>query len=518
MRRFLLAAAAALFSVSCGGAAPAPAPPRQHSELWGRSGEAWTPYGRLPDFSFAGYRFGDEPLPELPVRATVKEHGASGDGEADDTEAFRKALASVSDGTVLVPAGRYRITGVLRLSRSRVVLRGEGSERTTLVFPKSLSEMLGPSPEWAGRGGTAAGRWSWGGGVLWCEGKDEGRKLADVTEGARRGDRKLRLSTTRGIVAGSVVRLLMREASDGSLGRHLHADAADAGAGLIRDHEGRLVDWASRVAEVSNEGVTLERPLRQDVRPEWHPEIFGSAPTLQDIGLENFSIEFPGTPYEGHFTEKGFNGIFFDGVQHSWVRDVRIVDADNGILFHRTGKPLEISRFVTLSGVRLAKRRRDRAVNGHHGIALEGPQDCLIRDFEIDTTFVHDLTVDSVACGNAFSRGRGTNLCFDHHTYAPFENLFTEIDAGKGDRFWKSGGPADGGPGSAARETFWNVRAAAPPSLIPPHPQLTIGGMTAWPTLKAEPLWIEAIPPDALEPANRHDAQVARRRSNAPAR
>ena len=518
MRRFLLAGLAALLSASCGGGAGPASVARQHSELWGRAGEAWSPGGRLPDFSFAGYRFGDKALPERPVRINVKDFGAVGDGEADDSEAFRKALASVFEGAVLVPAGRYRIPNVLRLSRSRVVLRGEGPDRTVLVFPKPLSEMEGPAPQWAGRGGAAEGRWSWGGGVLWCEGKDEGRKLADVSAGARRGERKLQLSKTTGIVPGAVIRLLLREAADGSLGRHLHAEQAQAGPGLLRDLDGLLVDWASPVAEVSSDGVILERPLRVDVRPEWRPEIWGSHPSVEDIGLENFAIEFPGPPYEGHFTERGYNGIFFDGVQNCWVRDVTILDADNGILFHMTSNVSRISRCVTLSGVRLAARRRERRLNGHHGIALEGPQDCLITDFAIDTPFVHDLTVDTVACGNVFSRGKGKNLCFDHHTYAPYENLFTEIDAGIGDRFWKSGGPADGGPGSAARETFWNVRAASPPSTLPPHPQLTIVGTSAWPGLKTERIWIEAIPPESLEPLNLFLAQVERRRGKAPAR
>lgn len=488
-------------------AVPAPA---VHSELWGRGGELWTPQSRLPDFSFAGYRFGNEPIPRLPVRANVKDFGARGDGEADDTQAFVRAITAVSDGAVLVPAGRYRITGVLKIAKSRVVLRGEGRQRTTLFFPRPLAEMLGPAPEWAG-GKAAQGHWSWGGGVLWCEGRDEGRKLAEVTAPARRGDRELELSSAREVRPGAVVRLLTREAPDGSLGRHLHADFADAGAGLLRDLDGRLVDWASPVAAVRGNRVTLERPLRLDVRLEWRPEIFAAAPSVQDVGLEDFTIEFPGAPYGGHFTEKGYNGIFFDGVQHAWVRRVDILDSDNGIFFHTPTTSLQISRCVTISDVRLATRRRAGRVTGHHGIALEGPQDCLVTDFEIDAEFIHDLTVDTVACGNVFSRGRGRNLCFDHHTYAPYENLFTEIDAGIGDRFWKSGGPSDGGPRSAARETFWNIRALSPPAEVPPHPQLIIVGMTAWPEVKTERTWIEPIPPESLAPRNLYEAQLARR-------
>ena len=494
----------------CGSATPGPS--AQISELWGRSGELWSPRSRLPDFSFAGYHFGDDPIPQVPVKATVTEFGAKGDGVADDTEAFLKAIASTSNGAVLIPPGRFKITQVLKLTRSGVVLRGSGREATVLYFPKPLVDMIGPSPEWAGTN-TAKGRWSWGGGVIWCEGRDAGVRLADVTAPASRGDAALALPSTAGLAAGQTIRLVQHDPPDDSLGLHLHAEQSKAGAGMLKALDGRLVDWAARIASVSGNRVTLDRPLRVDVRPEWKPEIWSCVPGLQELGLEDFTIEFPDSPYEGHFTEKGFNGIFFDGVQHSWVRNVTILDSDNGVIFHTPSVISGVSRGVTISGLRLATRWRNKKLNGHHGIALEGPQDCLIADFTVDTQFVHDLTVDTVCCGNVFSRGRGRNLCFDHHTYAPYENLFTEIDAGIGDRLWKSGGPSDGGPGSAARETLWNIRAAAPPAEVAPHPQLNIVGMTAWPALKSDRAWIESTAPESLVPPNLYEAQRARRRA-----
>src|SRR5262245_19075867 len=145
-------------------------PPSQVSELWGRSGELWSPRSRLPDFSFAGYHFGDDPIPDVPVRASVTDFGARPNGDVDDSEAFLKAIASTSNGAILIPAGRYILTQVLKLTRSGVVLRGAGRDRSVLCFPKPLVDMIGPSPEWAGSN-TAKGRWSWGGGLIWCEGR-----------------------------------------------------------------------------------------------------------------------------------------------------------------------------------------------------------------------------------------------------------------------------------------------------------------------------------------------------------
>src|ERR1700744_6659237 len=79
------------------------------SALWGANGERWDPHGRLPDFSYAGYHSGEVPLPNVPPGVSVKNFGAKGDGIADDTEAFKKAIASAR-GAIEVPPGRYVIT------------------------------------------------------------------------------------------------------------------------------------------------------------------------------------------------------------------------------------------------------------------------------------------------------------------------------------------------------------------------------------------------------------------------
>ena len=62
------------------------------SELWGRSGERWTSQSRLPDFSYAGYHAGEQPIPVAEVAKTseqtlnVRELGAQGDGTTADND------------------------------------------------------------------------------------------------------------------------------------------------------------------------------------------------------------------------------------------------------------------------------------------------------------------------------------------------------------------------------------------------------------------------------------------------
>ena len=113
---------------------------------------------------------------------------------------------------------------------------------------------------------------------------------------------------------------------------------------------------------------------------------------------------------------------------------------------------------------------KQAVVPGHHAIWLKESQDCLVTDFRIETVFEHgDLSVEGFANGNVFMRGRAVALSLDHHRNAPYENLFTDLDAGNGARLWASGGDEARGPHAGARETLWNVRHSAG-SPFPPLP------------------------------------------------
>src|SRR5262249_15008525 len=97
-----------------------------YSRLWGKNGEAWSPAGRMTDYSFAGYRMG-QAIPEIndPEQVDVKkDFQAVGDGSADDTASFVRALNKKKSGVIFIPPGRYKITSPLLITRSGIILRG----------------------------------------------------------------------------------------------------------------------------------------------------------------------------------------------------------------------------------------------------------------------------------------------------------------------------------------------------------------------------------------------------------
>ena len=109
-----------------------------HSDLWGKDGELWSPESRLPDFSFAGYHCGEDPLPNEKAVTDVCRFGAKGDGKTDCTEAFKKAIEATDKGVILIPAGRYIINDIIWITKPGIVLRGAGPGKTILSMSVSF--------------------------------------------------------------------------------------------------------------------------------------------------------------------------------------------------------------------------------------------------------------------------------------------------------------------------------------------------------------------------------------------
>lgn len=97
----------------------------------------------LHDFSYAGYRNGEQPFPALVGRKridVVTDFAADRTGASDATRALQAALDAATPGSeVFIPSGQYRIDGLLKLATSGVALRGEGAAKSVLRFTKTAA-------------------------------------------------------------------------------------------------------------------------------------------------------------------------------------------------------------------------------------------------------------------------------------------------------------------------------------------------------------------------------------------
>src|SRR5215813_7045012 len=176
------------------------------SALWGNTGELWTPTNRLPDFSFAGYHRGDAAPPVVPVvRNVVSNDGADPSGVGDSTNAFKSAIAAVaalplaSRGAIFIPAGNYKITQILLIEASGIVLRGAGVSSTNLNFPNLIYDAPTPSGTYCGGGINEKSAYISFCGAWMGSAANPGTLLATVTAASTRGQKTLTVNATGSI-------------------------------------------------------------------------------------------------------------------------------------------------------------------------------------------------------------------------------------------------------------------------------------------------------------------------------
>jgi Pectate lyase superfamily protein len=484
-----------------------------YSSLWGTNGEKWSPKGRLPDFSYAGYHAGEASLPKGNAKWDLKrDFHALGDGKADDTAALINAINSVGKGVLFIPEGTYVISKRVDITKGNFAIRGAGPDKTVLLFPHSLEDLFGNKAK-----GSEQSQWAFRPGLINVTGKDpvdDTTKLASVTTEAKRGDTTLHLSNALSLKRNEWIRIVESDPAKtqpdtGSLIKYLYGDLMPSGEDLLGTRT--VVRFLSRVQKVEGTTIELERPLPYDIRLNWQPEIHRFSPTLQEFGVEHLSIKFPWSPYPGHFKEKGYNGLFFQNVSQCWVTDVAIQNSDFGVDFNSTN-------FCTISNVKLdvskprAVSDEARGVNGHHGIDVSHGTENLVTNFDVQTKFVHDISVEWYALHTVFSNGRGVDLNMDHHREANYSSLFNNLDCGACTRPFDSGGSGNRGAHSGAYSTYWNIHGHSALKFPAPDfgPLLNFVGLTAKGEAGSSPYqWL--VDSRAICPTDLYGAMLARR-------
>jgi hypothetical protein len=439
-----------------------------------------------------GRRWGEEPIPDLTPTLDVTKFGAVPDDGKDDTDAFKKALATAqrtAERVVLrIPKGHFVISDILYIERGDFVLQGAGSgpDGTVLTMPRPLDEMQRPEVIRKIEAynlandkrvhGKLFSPFSWTGGIVWTRLRSEptGEKLTLATKGLR-GDRRLEVASAARLKPGTTVRInwYNRQGDDSPLLRHIFGlEGRKFGDRLSRADEpvawqDVTVDAMDTSSTPSGPGqVVLREPLSHDARPEWQAEIV-SVTRLAEVGIEHLAVEFPDVPYAGHHLERGFNAFYLTDLTHSWLRDVRIVNADSAVL-------TDTSSRITLDAVRITGRL------GHYGIHFGSVDGALAKNFDIDAEQYHSVSFNTGSHGSVFSHGKAKRAKLDQHRGANHQNLFDDIldvEDQSAPKLFEHGGADYWGPTHGAFNTFWNVRLEFAGATGGGSPPVELGGI-----------------------------------------
>jgi fibronectin type 3 domain-containing protein len=231
-----------------------------------------------------------------------------------------------------------------------------------------------------------------------------------------------------------------------------------------------------------------------------------------NMNIEHITIEFSEDPMIEHFNHDGRQAINYMGVSDSWIRNVCIRNANDGVV-------LWGARRVTAMNIVMDQYagRPSGAENtvGHHGLVVKGARDCLFHNCFITGMWQHDLISADTDVHNVYSRIRMIDGQIDHHAMGanPRDNLWTDIDCGEGLRIWEQGGNVSG-----YDETIWNVyRTTATGTtnrMFTPDPgrrNVVVGLQNDDPSSIGSNWWHEAVNPYELTPQNIYLAQLEKK-------
>lgn len=430
-----------------------------HSSLYSGKLASLHPGGKLEDYSFVGYKAG-APIPSAQGFVDVRNFGAVGDGFKEDSGAFSRAIVAAEEQgkNLFIPAGKYKLRKKFSFRKSNMVIKGEGPDKTKLLFKHSLADLNGNDQD------IESNEYLKGGMIEFLseDPLDSTNLLGEVTSTASRGEKKLIFNSVDKLRPGKWIRLVWSDRGEYAReGSFLHSLLDDklrlVDMPLVEDRfrKSNIVSFMSPIKEISGKTVTLVRPLPFRIQPDWIVKAYNSQQSVQDIGVEDLSIHFDWSPTAKHSRERGLNGIYIEKVKNCWVKNVHIVNADYGV-------NLKDSHFCSIKGVKLSTTKSREGVykyDGHHGITVSGGSENLVEDFDVSARFRHDITSSTFSVHTVFSKGKGVDLNMDLHRMFPYATLFTEIDLGAGTTPFRSGGKLIRGPHSGAFTTFWNIWA-----------------------------------------------------------
>ncbi len=410
---------------------------------------------RIPDFSYAGYKSGNEAIPEIAVKVTVP-HKAG-----DATNRIQSAINYVASlpldkkgfrGAVLLEKGTYQIDGDLKITASGIVLRGSGAgENGTVILGAGLSRET----------------------LLKVVGKNDKKLSAEIkVTDSYVAVNALKLTVTSGqsFKVGDLVQV--RRPSTKNWIDLLGTDHFGGGITALGWKPGqRDIFWDRKVVAVNGNTLTLDAPLTTALdstygggtvaKYNWNGRI-------SNIGIENLKLQSTYNKTNLKDEDHRWMALSFENVADAWVRQVNFEHfAGSAVFVQETAKCITVEDCKSLNPVSEigGQRRYTFFTNG---------QQTLFQRLYAEGGY-HDFAVGYCAAGPiAFVQ------CESHLPYS-FSGtidswasgvLFDIVNVdGNALSYANRGQDGQGAGWSAANSVFWQCAASRVDNFAPPTAQ-----------------------------------------------
>lgn len=420
----------------------------------------------LPDFSYAGYSYGEEPIPTIEGEIyNITEFGAIANDSIDDTDAINLTIENAGKnggGVVLFPKGKFLVNmdsskvNIVHISYSNIVLRGAGSSSEgTVIFSGSSTDQEESNSPWLSPFVFHSGLNLHNTSSFFSV--DSLVVATTVSKEIKKGEALVEVASSEVFNAGDIIYIALRNTTDeGDLINDLmhplqfekfQKNYLEAGVQRAPSFQ-----WMVEIeAVIDATHIQLKQPVRRDMQLKYQPFI-AKVPMLKNVGVEHFKFEsaWDGA-YKHHGNREmdyGWNAINLHRVSNGWIRDIHI---DN----YAQTTHLVNSRNVTIENIRITGK------DGHYSAKMYNSCDNLVQNINVESNVTHGPGVEGCSFGNVFLN---INYKFptpiDLHGMAdkgfcpPMYNLFeniTNIEQIAG------GGSPVNIPHGGEYNTFWNL-------------------------------------------------------------
>jgi hypothetical protein len=402
----------------------------------------------LPDFSYAGYHFGEAPIPTVDWTVfNVTNYGAVADDSISDKAAIESAIAAAESngsGIVFFPPGRFLINEQtdpinqqILIEGSRIVLRGSGSGTGgTELFMDRHMDPADPAKIWSSpymfrfkgygdRPGTAS----------------------DVVADSRRETHSVTVANASIFSEGDWVQLHRVDNSAQAVAEAVAPYAVDTNwVNLI--NTGVLVDEINRIESIVGNVITFKAPIHSDVTStgNWSVVLYDA---LEEVGVENIAFTGNWTSnfvhHRSFYDDGGWSILEMNTAVNSWIRNCRFTDCN------RAGN-VKQSAAVTVSDVILDGNK------GHSAISLNLATHCLVAMVDDSAGHYHACGVVGRCSGNVFWKSEHRNdTSYESHASQPRCTLFDNTTGGF--EYSHMGGAVGSLPNHLNHLILWNYES-----------------------------------------------------------
>ena len=283
---------------------------------------------RIPDFSYAGYKNGTVSIPTVAIRATVSP--VSGDNTENIQNAINAVSALTPDGNgirgaVLMNAGIYNVSGVIRISASGVVLRGvgDGSAPGSNTIIASTGTKATQSTVIIAGGGNDGSNSS-----AWTDASGSNVNITD--EVVYVGDKHFTAASTNGFTIGDNIIIVHPK----TIAWVSAVDYGGTGETAYWNSESLDIKYNRYITAIHGNTITIDAPVFNTLRKSLSQSYFyktARTGILTNIGIENLRVDIKNplnelpTNAAGDVSNHSSKAIWLGKIQDSWMKNVTVL-------------------------------------------------------------------------------------------------------------------------------------------------------------------------------------------------